>query len=123
MYLHNIVVESSDENQETLQEIIEGIQFLCSTSTGKYPMNREFGIDQNLQDKPLSVVQPLLAIELKEKIERFEPRVEVSDVSFEYDADTGALTPIISIDIISLEEDEDKEDDEEDEDYEDEDIV
>lgn len=117
MYLNNIVIES-DENSETIAEIIEGINFLCSTPTGKFPMNRNFGIDQDLLDEPITSVKSLLAIEYKEKIERFEPRVEVLDVWFDYDSETGALTPHIELDLItqSAEEAElDEEFDEEDE--------
>lgn len=117
MYLNNIVIES-DENTETISEIIEGINFLCSTPTGKYPMNRDFGIDQDLLDEPVTSVRSLLAIEYKEKIERYEPRVEVMDVYFEFDEETGALTPHIELDLItqSTEEEElDEEFEEEDE--------
>ena len=109
MYLNNIVVNADGENQETVAEIVAGIKFLLQTPTGKYPMNRDFGIDQNLQDKPVSSVQSLLAIEIKDKIERYEPRVEVTDVSFEYDETSGVLSPIIEIDLISVEEGEDEE--------------
>lgn len=117
MYLNNIVIES-DENTETISEIIEGINFLCSTPTGKFPMNRDFGIDQDLLDEPVTSVRSLLAIEYKEKIERYEPRVEVMDVYFEFDEETGALTPHIELDLItqSTEEEElDEEFEEEDE--------
>ena len=100
MYLNNIVVES-DENSETLAEIIEGISFLCKTATGTYPMNRDFGIDQDLMDEPITAVRSLLAIEYKEKIERYEQRVEVLDVWFDYDEETGALTPHIELELIS----------------------
>lgn len=122
MYLNNIIIDTEGENQEELAELIEGIEFLCSTPTGKFPMNREFGISQDLQDQPIETVKDLLSIELKEKIERYEPRVEVSDVSYDYDPDTGGLTPIISVDLLELSDD-DWEEDEYDEDAEDEDDV
>lgn len=118
MFLNNIVIEA-DENMENLAEIVEGVTFLCSTTTGTYPMNRDFGIDQDFMDEPITAVRPLLAIEYKEKIERYEPRVEVLDVWFEYDEDTGALTPHVELDLITQSE----EDEELEEEYEEEDDV
>lgn len=118
MYLNNIVIESA-ENTETIAEIIEGIRFLCSTPTGKYPMNRDFGIDQNLLDEPITSIRSLLSIEIKEKIERCEPRVEVLDAWFEYDSETGSLIPHIELDLITQSEEEEELDEE----YEEEDEV
>lgn len=117
MYLNNIKIESV-ENEEDLADIIEGLSFLISTYTGKYPMNRDFGINQDLLDEPLTTIKPLLGLEIKEKIEKFENRVEVTDVDFEYNSDTGALTPIISLALAEAEDD-----DEDEEIYDDEDIV
>lgn len=115
MYLNTIRIEA-EEDQEELADIIEGLSFLCSTWTGKYPMNRDFGIDQNLLDEPLTTVEPLLAIEIKDKIERYEKRVEVLDVEFEYNADENTLTPIVSLDFIGDPEDEEEEEYDDDED-------
>ena len=59
-------------------------------------------------------MRPLLAIEIKDKIEKYEKRVEVDDVDFRYDEET--LIPIISLSPSGYEEEEDEEeyDDEED---------
>ena len=115
MYLNNIEIEA-DEGYEIPAEIIEGISFLLQTNTGTYPMNRDFGIDQDLLDEPLNTMRPLLAIEIKDKIEKYEPRVEVDDVDFRYDEETKTLIPIISLSPSGYEEEEDEEeyDDEED---------
>lgn len=101
MYLDNNIKVIADEGQEELADIIDGLRFLCATPTGKYPMNRDFGIDSSLTDYPINNVRPLLAIEIKEKIERYEPRVEVSDVSFDYNEESGALTPVITLDLLT----------------------
>ena len=120
MYLNNIIIESTDENEEVLAEILEGLHFLCGTAEGTFPMNREFGINADIIDQPLPVVKQLLPIELKEKIERFEPRVEVSDISFDYDEDSMNLIPKIQIELKDdwnkVEEDDEYDDLEEDED-------
>lgn len=117
MYLNNIQIESEEDNED-LADIIEGISFLMSTYTGKYPMNRDFGIDQDLLDEPLTTIRTLLSIEIKEKIERYDSRVEVTDINFDYNSDTGALTPIITLALVEVEEEEEDEDV-----YDDEDIV
>lgn len=117
MYLNNIRIESEEDNED-LADIIEGISFLMSTYTGKYPMNRDFGIDQDLLDEPLTTIRPLLSIEIKEKIERYDNRVEVTDIDYDYNSDTGALTPIVSLALAEVEEE-----DEDEEIYDDEDIV
>lgn len=110
MYLNHIVVESFSSEDEIFSDVLEGVMFLCGTPEGRYPMNREFGIDVGLADHPLPVAKQLLAIEYKEKIERFEPRVEVMDVEFSYDEENMCLTPHI---VLSPSEDWEEDTDEE----------
>lgn len=96
MYLNNITVEA-DEGDEALAEILEGIQFLCNTVEGTYPMNRDFGISAKILDRPSPAAEQLLSIELKDKIEKFEPRVKVTDITFSHANDGMALCPQISV--------------------------
>jgi hypothetical protein len=116
MYLNNITVEADDDIDD-LNDIIAGITFLCGTTAGTYPLNRDFGIDPDIIGNPLPVATQLLEIEIREKIEQYEPRVEVDDISFSYD-ESGGVSAHIVISPTDEETDEDTEYDdmEEDED-------
>lgn len=110
MYLNNITVES-DEEMEDLADIISGIAFLCGTMAGTYPMNRDFGLDPDIIGNPLPVATDILDNEIREKIARFEKRVEVDEISFSYDDDGGVCAHIIIIPTDAEDEDDTQYDD------------
>lgn len=89
-------------------DIIRNLQCLYSTVEGTCPMDREFGLSIECVDKPLAIAKNLYALDVVEKTEKYEPRVEVTEVTFEVDGDT--LKPHVKIAL-----NEDYEEDEEDE--------
>lgn len=111
MYLNDLVIETISEDEDVLAEIIRGLQFLCGTAAGTFPMNRDFGIDMDILDHPLPAAKQLLAIEYQEKIERYESRVDVADISFSYDDAKMQLTPHILISLADGWDDAGEEDD------------
>ena len=72
-------------------EINRNIETLFSTPEGTCPGDRAFGLKQNLVDMPVPVVQNQIALDITEKIELYEPRVEARDISFVHDTN-GNLT-------------------------------
>lgn len=85
-------IESEDEVAE---DIIQCLRTLYSTVAGTQPMDRDFGIDASFIGMPADVVQNQYALEIIEKTEIYEPRVEVSEVTFVVDGDV--LIPTIHL--------------------------
>jgi len=63
---------------------LEGLRIrlttLFSTPEGTCPGDREFGIDISVLDLPPDIVENTLMVELMEKLERYEPSVELTDL-------------------------------------------
>lgn len=71
------------------------LETLLSVRAGSQPLDRNFGIDlDRIAGYPLNVAQNILSLEIMEKVEAYEPRVEVESVDFETRSD-GQLVPHI----------------------------
>ncbi len=85
---------------ETLDEIYECLKTLYSTPLGTVPLNRDFGLNWNLVDLPIEIAKAKITIEIIEKTRKYEPRVEVQKVSFDYDGEQGLLKPKVVVAIV-----------------------
>jgi len=65
-----------------VKEIMHNVLTLLATPAGTCAGDRSYGIDQSLVDAPRPVVENQLALEVTDKLEIYEPRVEVMDVEF-----------------------------------------
>ena len=72
-------------------EITRNVRNIILTPVGTCPLYRDFGIDTSFVDCPIDVAMNLCAVEIMEKVERFEPRVSVSEVTFTTDEQNGTL--------------------------------
>lgn len=89
------------------KELLMGLQHLYSTKAGERPLDREFGLDIDIIGMPMDVAKNEYAVEVIEKTERYEPRVEVEEVEFTYNAKEGKLFPKIKLVLLEDEEEED----------------
>lgn len=64
------------------EDVMRCLRTLLSTPAGTAPLSRDFGIDNSLVDGPMNVAQNILAVEIMEKVIRYEPRVRVKEVEF-----------------------------------------
>lgn len=71
---------------EEQEDIVRCLRNLLMTPAGTVPLDRDFGIDQSFLGYPIEVAQNLLAIEVIEKVTRYEPRASVSEVELAADA-------------------------------------
>lgn len=88
---------------DTLTEILQNVQTILSTPKYSVPLDRDFGIDVTMLDEPLPVAQARLTAEIIEAVQRWEPRVQVTKVSYDGDfADgmDGILRPRVRVRII-----------------------
>lgn len=83
----------SDEAQR--REIIRNVRTLLATPIGTCPLYRDFGLNTTYLDRPLSIAQNLMAVEVIEAIEKWEPRVQVKEVTFEPDQEGKLKTKVV----------------------------
>jgi len=80
-----------------LAEILQNVRTILSTPKYSVPLNREFGLSATMLDEPLPVAQAKLSTEIIEAIQEWEPRVKVTQVTFERDAQEGILRPKVKV--------------------------
>lgn len=88
---------SFDYTGPEAEEILRNLNTLYGTAAGSVPLDREFGLDHEFLDYPIDVAQNMVALEITEKTELYEPRVEVIEVTFKSDAENGKLIPTVLI--------------------------
>lgn len=80
------------------REIIQNVKTILATVKGSVPLDRGFGIKGEYVDQPLPVARALFAAEIVEEVEKQEPRVKVTQVTWaEEDALDGKMNPIVWI--------------------------
>ncbi len=85
-----------------VSSVFQNISLILSTRQGTVPMYREFGLPMKFVDKPVPQYEAIMTKEIKESIERFEPRATLVSVSFEHSqASSGKSTVILEVDIKS----------------------
>ena len=78
------------------EEILRCIRNLIMTPVGTVPLDRDFGIDQSILGLPIDAAQSLLAVEIIDKVERYVPRVSVTEVELTATID-GKITAKVVI--------------------------
>ena len=83
MDLSNIEIafEYGKGDDATEREIIRNVHTILTTPVGTCPLYRDFGIDVTTVDKPLDVAKNLYAVAVMEAVEKYEPRVRVTEVN------------------------------------------
>lgn len=85
--------------KSVVEEVVQNIRCVLAVRKGSVPLDRDFGLDWNLIDKPIPVAKSVLLAQIFEEIRKIEPRAKVRRVSFEEDnagAMDGVLKPKIS---------------------------
>ena len=76
-------------------DIKQCLETLLSIRAGSQPLDREFGINfDSIVGYPINVSQNMISLEIIEKVEKYEPRVEVDSITFIRNTD-GVLCPQI----------------------------
>ena len=78
-----IDVEKEGFSPEEFEDIKQNLETLMSIRAGSQPLDRNLGIDYDgVAGYPLNVAQNMLALDIIEKVNIYEPRVEVESVDF-----------------------------------------
>lgn len=95
------MVESIDFSPETVtKEVLQNIAMILSTPKYTVPLYRSFGLSTEIIDRPIQVAESLLIGEIYDTIDKYEPRAEVTSVSFEEKHLEGKLVPKVEVNII-----------------------
>lgn len=81
-----------------IESMQQNIRVICSLLTFSVPLDRAIGLEPEPIDRPYEVSQALIANQVITAVEEFEPRVQVTDITFEQsedDAMIGKLLPRI----------------------------
>ena len=80
------------------EEVVQNVRMIISTVKYSVPMDREFGIEGAILDRPVNVAKAHLTNEIFRAVRRYEPRAEITDIDFDGD-ESGRLTPKIKVQI------------------------
>ena len=80
-----------------LAEIIQNVRTILTTTIYSVPLDRMFGIDPTMLDLPMQVAKARQTAEIVAAVEKFEPRVAVTQVTFSGDGMDGLLQPSVSL--------------------------
>lgn len=86
-------LDTGSFSEEELKDINECVSNLLSTIAGEQGLDRNFGMEtRGIMDVPTEEAENLITLEIIEKIDKYEPRVEVDDIEFEYNGE-GRMIP------------------------------
>lgn len=68
---------------DPVKAVLQNIRMLLKTWQGEVPLYRDFGINPEIMHMPVSEAENLLVADVIEKIETYEPRASVLDISFQ----------------------------------------
>lgn len=66
-----------------VDEVIQNVKLILNTPKGSVPLDREFGIDWSIVDKPINRIIPQLKAQVIKQIHKYEPRAKVKKVIIE----------------------------------------
>lgn len=94
VYMNPKEITFAPEN--TVEEVVQNVRTICTTPKYSVPMDRAFGVDAKMLDRPTPKAMAALQAELIQAIRKFEPRCKVKKIYFDGDID-GRLNFIVRI--------------------------
>jgi hypothetical protein len=82
------------------EEIMQNLKIILQTLKNSVPLNRDFGLSGDFIDKPVQVAETLLIAEITDEAAKYEPRAEITNISFLRDEESGRLIPQLEVTII-----------------------
>jgi phage baseplate assembly protein W len=90
-------LDKVDFDAKGTTEIMQNIRTILSTVHYSVPLDRGFGVDLTLLDSPLPAAKARLTGDIIAAVNKYEPRVEVVEVSYEGDGLEGKLMPKVRV--------------------------
>ena len=82
-----------------LAEIRRCVENLLQTPVETCGMYRDFGVSWDALDMPTETAKAMYSAQVIEKIEKYEPRVRVTDVTWTVNANEGTLRPKVVLEL------------------------
>lgn len=87
---------------DTVESVLQAIKIILTTPKGTVPMYRDFGVNMDFLDMPIPGAEQRARMEIREAIEKWEPRATVRNITFDRDrALSGKLIPTVEVEINS----------------------
>lgn len=96
MQLAEILINFDYSGGDEATEIQRCLSVLYQTPEGSCPLDREFGLSQEMLGFPADVAQNGLALEILEKTKRYEPRATIGKINFQM-RDDGSMEAEVMI--------------------------
>ncbi|MDX5091599.1 hypothetical protein SD939_10315 [Lactobacillus crispatus] len=95
---YEVTVDSQkiDYGATGAQAILQNIRFILCTVESSCPLDRAFAWKPDL-DAPFQIAQARTRAKIMEAIRSYEPRVEVTQITFQGNALEGQLKPIVKV--------------------------
>lgn len=77
-------------------EILQNLRTIITTTKYSVPLDRDFGFDAEMLDKPMTTAQAQLQSEIIMAIKAYEPRVTVTGITIT-GTDNGVLIPKVQV--------------------------
>ena len=88
------------EEDDLVSDVLQNIAVILATPKGSVPLDREFGLTTVFLDKPTPVAKMIMRAEVREAIERWEPRAQFVSMTFEERVtQPGTLWPTVEVEI------------------------
>jgi hypothetical protein len=87
-----------------VEEVWQNVKYILLTEYFSVPLDREFGMDFVMVDKPIPVAEAVLAQEVAMKVSLYEPRAEFREVRYDGVGIQGKLNPTVVIYILATDE-------------------
>lgn len=94
--MNNVLISSADvyavnfAPSTEVEEVIQNVRTIINTIKRSVPLDRSFGIDGDVVDKPVPVAEAQLSNEIFTAVRRYEPRARIENIRFKSDL-TGKL--------------------------------
>lgn len=79
-----------------VKEILQNVRMILATAEFSCPLDRGFAWGPDILDAPMNIAQARIAHKLVEAIRKYEPRAQITKVSFTGDIN-GMLKPVVRV--------------------------
>ena len=95
--LESIKVTFDYSNGQT-EDIKRCLETLYSTAEGTVPLDRSFGLNNDFVGMPIDVAKNLIAVEITDKTDRYEPRATIKEIIFDAGEDGTLKAEVVITD-------------------------
>lgn len=85
--------------ENVVEEILQNVWVILNTLEYDCPLARGLGLNASFIDRPIEAAQALCIADIYDKIELYEPRAAVQEVTFNSNHKTGKVYAIVEVEI------------------------